>query len=367
MSAERGAAFLDDLAAQEMGLESGKVFRLLTAADLASLPPIPWRVRPVLPAEGIGALFGPPGSGKSFLALELLGAIAEGREWFGHRVRPCPVVYVGLEGEAGVAQRAQAYAAQHGVIPNRMRVIIQAFDTRDRLDRLALVRDVKQAGLAGGVLCLDTLNRAAPGLDENNSAEMGRVIDTIKELQAELGGLVLVVHHSGKDASRGLRGHSSLLAALDVVLEVSRDGDRREWRLHKAKDGEDGKAHPFRLEVVEVGTDDDGEPITSCVVVEEEEAGEAVRRAKVPTGGNQRIVWDELGELLRAAGSATPKEAPEGIPPGRPAIRLEDAVEKLRDRLACDPKRKTERTREAFTGLVNRGLIILREGWLWCA
>ena len=90
-------------------------FRLLTAAELALLPAMRWRVRGLLPAEGLAAIYGPSGGGKSFLVLDLLGAIAEGRAWFGYEVPTgCPCVYIGLEGEHGVAQRVRAYAARHG-------------------------------------------------------------------------------------------------------------------------------------------------------------------------------------------------------------------------------------------------------------
>ena len=361
----------DGLAAVAALLEQAKLppqrFRLLTAADLASLPALRWLVRGVLPETGIGAFFGPSGSGKSFLALDLLGAIAEGRPWFDCRAKAAPVVYVALEGEAGIKQRADAFTERHGAIPGRMRFLLSGLDIRDTTDRAELVASIKAAGWAGGVLCIDTLNRAAPGMDENDSADMGQVIDALKALQAELGGLVLAVHHAGKDSSKGLRGHSSLLAALDVVLEVTRDGDRREWKLFKAKDGEDGTAHPFRLDVVEIGFDEDGELMTSCVVEPEETPEQAFRKALPPKAGNQRIVWDGLGDLLRKAGDVPPKDAPAGIPPGRPAVRLEDAVEHLRGMLICEPKRQTERTRTALQGLVARGLLVHLGGWLWCA
>lgn len=356
-------------------LESAKAapqrFQLLTPAELATLPPVRWLVRGVLPEEGIAAIYGPPGSGKSFLVLDALAHIAGGREWFGCRVNAAPVVYLGLEGEAGIAQHIQAWQSHNGPLPQAFRAILSALDIRKPADRAELANAIKGAGMAGGVLAVDTLNRAAPGADENSSAEMGEIVQSAKAFQAELGGLLLLVHHSGKDASRGLRGHSSLLAALDASIEVTRDGDRREWRIGKAKDGEDGKAHPFRLSVVELGTDDEGEEVTSCVCLPDEAPADSVRRAKVPTGGNQRIVWDALGELLLEEGKRTggrkPDDAPEEVPFGRPCLRLDDAIAKCRDRLTVESDRKTERTRQAITGLITRGLIVCREGWLWCA
>ncbi|BAL24014.1 AAA family ATPase [Azoarcus sp. KH32C] len=336
-------------------------FELLTPADLASLPPVRWRVRGVLPAEGIAALYGPSGSGKSFLTLDLLAAVASGRPWFGCRVKPAPVLYAALEGEAGIAQRIQAHQTKYGPLPAGFRFLLQPLDIRKEGDRADLATAAHAAGCVGGVLVIDTLNRAAPGADENDSASMGEIIGGAKALQAELGGLVLLVHHTGKDAARGLRGHSSLHAALDAAIEVSRNDDRREWRTSKSKDGNDDQGNPFRLEVVELGEDDDGEPVSSCVVMPEEPAGDAVRRVNLPSGGNQRIILDGLRELLRDS----KRFGMAGAPPTRPCLELEEAIAKTRDRLAVEPDRKTERTRAAIVGLVNRRAVELREGWLW--
>lgn len=341
--------------------EQPQRFRLLTPAELSALPPVRWRVRGVLPVEGIGALFGPSGSGKSFLALDMLAAVAAGRPWFGCRVKAAPVLYVALEGEAGISQRIQAHQEKHGPLAAGFRFMLQPLDIRKAADRADLVSAARAAGYSGGVLALDTLNRAAPGADENDSAAMGEIIAATKALQAELGGLVLLVHHTGKDASKGLRGHSSLHAALDAAIEVSRTDDRREWTTAKSKDGNDDQGNPFRLEVVEIGADEDGDEITSCVVAQEERAADAVGRVKLPTGGNQRIILDALRDLLKESrhfGEA-------GGPPGRPCVELEEAIDKTRDRLACDPDQKRYRAQLAITGLVNRGCIVLREGWLW--
>lgn len=339
-------------------------FRLMTAEELAALPAVRWRVRGVLPAEGLVAVFGPPGSGKSFLTLDLLGAVAEGRDWFGRRTSPAPVTYCALEGEAGISQRVQAYRSHYGQAPAGMRFIAQPFALLELGDVAELAEAIRAAGGAGGIVAIDTLNRASPGADENDSRDMGRIIEGAKVLQAALGGLVLLVHHSGKDAAKGLRGHSSLLAALDAAVEVTRDGDRREWRASKSKDGPDGEAHPFRLDVVELGTDADGEPVSSCVV-EPEAAGAS--RPTAPAGGNQRIAWDRIGALLREAGDGRPEGAPAELPAGRPVVTLEAAVEAVADRLVCDPKRRRERATAAINGLCSRGILCHVGGWLWCA
>lgn len=340
--------------------EPAQRFRLMTAAELLALPPVRWRIRDVLPTEGIGAVYGPPGSGKTFLALNMLAAIAAGRQWFGYRVKPAPVLYIALEGGHGIAGRVKAHQAQHG-LSDRMRFVATALDLRTPGDRAEIVKSAKAAGMVDGIVCIDTLAASAPGMDENSSADMGEAVAALKAIQAELGGLVLVVHHTGKDPTKGLRGHSSLLGALDAAIEVTRDADRRSWKTAKAKDAADGDDHPFRLEVVQIAEDEDGEAVTSCVVAPEERTGDAVRRAAAPTGANQRLALAAVNSALKDARNFGQGAAP----PGRPCIALEAAIEAAATALPCDPKRRRERAETAVTALVARGNLKHQEGWLW--
>ena len=148
-------------------------------------------VRGVLPAEGIAALYGASASGKSFLALDLAAAVADGSEWFDCKVRQANVCYVALEGEAGFSQRVKAWQLHHGKdLPDGLKFIIQPLD----LLTAGYVDDIARAVIAsranGGLLNIDTLNRAANGADENSSQDMGAIIAACKELQSRLGGVV---------------------------------------------------------------------------------------------------------------------------------------------------------------------------------
>lgn len=336
-------------------------YGLLTVADLSGMPHSKYRVKNVLPREGVAVKYGPPGSGKSFLVLDLAFAISDGAEWCGYRVEQCDVLYVCLEGQAGLPQRIQAYREYHGLESGqRIRFITAQFSLLYRDDVDALVSTVKDAGIRDGVVIIDTLSAASVGADENSSVDMGRILDAVKRIGEECGGLVILVHHSGKDATRGLRGHSSLLAASDAVIEVRREDDRRSWRLAKSKDGIDGKEHAFRLSSVELGTDDDGDPITSCIIKPEERT-DSVRRVKLPKGGNQKVVYDVAGELLRASKDS----GKGGAPYGRPCVCVDELIEACRGRLAVENDRVPERVRIAVTGLVNASCLILREGWIY--
>lgn len=331
-------------------------YKLLGADELRDLPPLAWRVRGVLPAVGLAALYGPSASGKSFLAFDMAAAIAEGQRWFDCRVEAAPVVYAALEGEAGFKLRAQAWEVSRGrALPDGLRMMLQPFKLTDGQDVLDLAAVVP----AGAVVVVDTLNRAAPTADENSSRDMGEILEAAKTLQTLTRGLVLLVHHTGKNAAAGLRGHSSLFAAMDAAIEVSRDGDRREWKVAKSKDGIDGEARPFKLKVETLGVEETGEAITSCVVLRDT-AAQDVRAVKLPQGGNQRVVLDALRPLFKDGTTGKP-----GAPPLRPCIELETAITAAASKLTCPTDKRTSRTREAITGLVARGVLGCNEGWLW--
>lgn len=341
-------------------------YELLSDADLCKLPALQWRIKKVLPEKGLVAVFGASGSGKSFAVIDMSQKMAAGHEWFGYKSKPCNVVYCALEGEGGIAGRVAAYRIRHGATAQNIRYLVQSFSLLERGDITELAQAIQAAGGGAKVVILDTLNRAAPGADENDSKSMGQIIAAAKELQTHIGGLVILVHHTGKDASKGLRGHSSLHAALDAAIEVRRDGDRWEWVIAKSKDGEDGASHPFKLDVVELRTDEDGEPITSCVIHPLEKSAKTFRHPLPPKSGNQRIVWDTLGEIFRKAGNVKPEGAPDTLSQGRPCITLDAAIEQTRTRLVCDPKRQTERAQAAIRELVDRGILCHEAGFIWC-
>lgn len=347
---------------RDVGNSPTSRFPMRTADELANAPPMKWLVRGVLPLEGLASLFGRSGSGKSFLVLDMAAAIAAGNaEWFGHRVLQCPVTYCALEGEAGMGKRVKAWAKHHAMpLPDGLRFMTAPFDLLDGAGVAELARSIESAGGANGMVVLDTLNRAAPGADENSSVDMGKIIAAAKRLRNLLGGLVLLVHHTGKDATKGLRGHSSLHAALDGAVEVNTTDSRREWIVAKSKDDETGAAHPFYLLVVDLGSDDCGDPVTSCVVAPDESV-QVVKRAKLPSGGNQKIAFDAVTEALRD--SFEPGTG--GAPEDRACIRLDQAVALVAERMLCDQKHKKQRAIEALNGLVVKKILGSKSDWLW--
>lgn len=247
-----------------------------------------WLVKNVIPNSGVGTIFGDSGTFKSFVALDLMAAIATGRErWFGYRVKCAPCIYVPFEGRGGIPKRVAAWRLATTmraissdpaapVFPINFGVttgiifITDPLNLRNPDDRNKLVESLTASGLEGGVLCIDTLAQAGHGIDENSSEGMGEMIAVFQELQRALGGVVLVIHHTGKDSARGMRGHSSLRGALDFAIECSKpEGAGRyeaQLRLDKVKDEEAGAIIPFTMQRVTLGEDDDGDHITSLVV-----------------------------------------------------------------------------------------------------
>lgn len=337
--------------------------RLLTPCELGALPAAQYRIKRVLPAVGVAAIFGPPKSGKSFLVMDMAGAIVEGRPWFGYRTRPCSVVYVGLEGEAGLAQRWQAYRLVHGDDrQSPLHFAVTPLSLLDNGDMGDLAAAILAAGGTDGIVIIDTLNAATPGADENSSQDMGRIIAGAKRLQREVGGLVLLIHHAGKTAGKGLRGHSSLEGALDAVIEVDRRDDTRTWCVTRSKDGPESDPTPFRLDVVELGTDGDGDAITSCVVEPLERVeGQRDTRPKKPTGANQQAALKALGPILRASSDYGKGTAPEF----RPCVSWEAAMSAVAPAIPADKDRQRERANLALRGLIQGGHLGFHDGWVW--
>jgi AAA domain len=154
---------------------------------------------------------------------------------------------------------------------------------------------------------IDTLNRSLDG-SENDDKDMTAYIRAADAIREAFGCLVIIVHHCGVEATRP-RGHTSLTGAVDAQIAVKRDpAGNIAAEVQWMKDGPEGEVIVSRLEQVEVGTDADGEPITSCVVVEAEAVPTAVKPSKWPKSALYkalRIVLDGA-PLIRPFGSDGP-------------------------------------------------------------
>ena len=335
-------------------------YRLLSPADVMSLPHLEWRLKHIFPAAGLAAIYGPSGSGKSFLACDLAAAIASGREWFGVKTYPAPVVYVMLEGEGGIRNRVVALEKAHGALPDTFKVVIQPFQFTEAQD----VTDLASVIPSGAVVFVDTLNRAAPTSDENSSKEMGVILQAAKDLQGMTAGLVVVVHHTGKDSAKGMRGHSSLYAALDGAIEVERSMVSRSWSVAKTKDGSEGNRRNFKLEVQIVGRDADGEDITSCSVAPD---SASLFVNPEPKGAAQK-------SALKAIKMTLSQQASRGIagcPAGSACMKVDGAIATVASGLTTTkPNKRTHEAKRLVTALIAAGFLGSgidsgEEAWCW--
>jgi RecA-family ATPase len=246
---------------------------------------IPWIIKGLLPQAEIGFLYGASGSGKTFLALDLAANVARGIDWRGQKTTAVPVVYIAAEAGEGIKKRMAAYDKEFGADGARPRIMAGAPNLLSPDDAEKIITSTNLRGGAGLVI-VDTMAASHTG-DENSSKDMSMFVSLCKDISAKTGAMVLIVHHTGKDTLRGVRGHSSLYAAADVVLEVFKNEGEKKACLTvvKQKDGETGTEYGFSLSTVEVGVDAEGEAITTCVVHVEKDAPQRKTKEKAVTPG----------------------------------------------------------------------------------
>jgi hypothetical protein len=282
----------------------GGRFRILSVVDIPEAITSDYLVKGIIAPGAFSVIYGEPGSAKTFAALHIAYRLSMDRMIFGRRVHAAPVLYVCLEGERGFQRRVAACVQRWGASGC-------FFYTTERADLFGGLGDTE--GIIAAVnevgaklVVVDTLARAMGAGSENESADMGRVIAAFDVIRCETGAHVMVIHHSGKDSSRGMRGHSSLLAAADTMFELKRsEAGPRTLRIAKSKDGIDGEEFPFELDVRELGLDDDGDPITSCVIREMEADPNAARKViRLPPAAKAAL--DHLNRCLCDLGKPAP-------------------------------------------------------------
>lgn len=252
-------------------------FHIRSAAAFMELKKsISWLIKGFLPRATLGVLYGESGSGKSFVALDLCAALRRGTDWNGLRCPrvPCRILYVAAEGVHGFSNRLTAYLHE---VPYGEAVRETAFAEgldviSDVAPNLLNPESVKHLMLSietmGGydLIVMDTFAQVTPGGNENSGEDMGLALGHCKRLSQTSGAMVLLIHHSGKDLSKGARGWSGIHAAADVVYEVTHLGDDRFIEEIKQKDSISGRKFGFKLKPVVLGKDEDGDEVSSCVV-----------------------------------------------------------------------------------------------------
>ena len=275
-----------------------------------------YRIKGILPNFGLCIMWGPPKCGKSFLVFDMSMHVALGWKYRDRKVRQGSVVYCALEGCAPFKNRIEAFRQRHLVEQGNLfkhigKVPFHLMASPMTLvaDHLALIESIRVENPSPNIVVIDTLNCSLAG-SESDDEDMGAYIKAADAIRDAFNCLVVIVHHCGHEGTRP-RGHSSLMGALDAQLAVKRlEDDSIVATVELMKDGAQGDEWTSRLAVVDLGLDDDGDMITSCVV-------EAVEGASAPPWhkmltGSAKIALEALVEALVEYG--TPRQGSDHVP-----------------------------------------------------
>jgi hypothetical protein len=284
-------------------------FRLKAFSEIMLSTALNYLVKGILPAIGLVVVWGPPKCGKSFWTFDVVMHVAIGRTYRGRKVQQGTVVYLALEGGSGFAGRVTAWRKRH-LADRPQPVPFYLLDVPVDLvaDHKALIDDIRaQVVGSPAVVVIDTLNRAIAG-DENKSDDMAKFIRAADAIRMAFGCLVIIVHHCGVVGTRP-RGHTSLSGADDAQIAVERDKDGNiVAKVEHMKDAEAGTVIASKLEKVELGTDDDGDPQSSCIIVPAEGGAAGAKLSKV-----NRFAFELLVKLIKSEKDSVPAPAEAGL------------------------------------------------------
>ncbi len=242
----------------------------LVRFDQIQLPTDPaYLVKGLIPREGLCIVWGPPKCGTSFWIYDVTMHVACGWEYRGRKVNHGSVVYVACEGERGLGARTEAYRQKMATAEADFYLLTTRLDLVGEHE--TLIADIAAQVDRPVAVVIDTLNRSLRG-SESRDEDMSDYLSAADAIREAFACTVLIIHHCGIEGSRP-RGHTSLTGACDAQIAVKKGHDGTvTCTVEYMKDGPEGDEINSKLEPVEVGTDDDGDAITSCVVVEAEPA-----------------------------------------------------------------------------------------------
>lgn len=312
-------------------------------------------------------IFGNPKAGKTFLALDLAFHVAAGWDWRGHRVRGRGhVLYLAGEGGRGIERRIAAI--QHAA-PELAKAASEHFfllpvgvDFCGEGDARHLIEAIE--GREWRLIVIDTLARAMGAGDENTAKDMGAFIRNVDHLREQTGAHAMMIHHSGKDIARGARGSNSLDAAVDTVIKIVSDEGIRTAETVLQREMEAGATFTYTLRGVEIGRDQDGDPVTSAVIEAADPPEEAPDRKGL--GKNQRIALEALQQWAADHGRPCPSGTGWPEPGSRQIVERDGFLGFLAGKMTNDEAKDRRKSAEtAVKGLIGRGLVQTNQGHLW--
>lgn len=277
-------------------------FHFIRAADIEVTQP-EWLIRGLLERDALALVFGDPGCGKSFLAVDWACSVATGREYAGHKVRHGPVLYLAGEGRNGIARRLEAWTIRSGESLEDAPLYLSSgpaalCDLQSAAEVQAAVAELAEAEGSPALVVVDTLARNFGPGDENSTHDMSVAIQAMDALRSTHRCTVLLVHHTGHADKTRARGAMALKGALDAEYRLER-GEDGVTRLDatKMKDAPEPPPLAFKLRTVELGfEDDDGDPVTSAVLDPVEHTAPP-KKGSAGRGRNQTKALAILSEL----------------------------------------------------------------------
>jgi AAA domain len=269
-----------------------------------------WLVKRILPRQGIVAVYGASQSFKSFLVAHLAMYVALGWDWAGRRVEQSAAVYIAAEGAAGLRKRKVGFELTHAErLPDKVPFFLISASPNlgtEQGDLAALISAVETAKVVPGLIIIDTLAQSIGAGDEND-AGMIQFVANATALANHFRACVVVVHHVGLSADKRMRRHSSLLGGVDAqILAERKEGALSTTiTLQKLKDEASNLKLTAHLTRVVVGTDEDGEAVSTLIIerIEDGDGGEpasGVKPAPVPPA--RRLLMDMARTAILEAG-----------------------------------------------------------------
>jgi len=244
-------------------------FKLYSWAELERLPKRTALVKGLLDKTALSLVYGESNSGKTFFVLDLCLHLVLGRHWLEHKTHQGSIVYIACEGGLGLKERLDAFKIHYKLtnyapfylIPTSVNLCGDESDVDEIIREISAIENVQ-------MVIVDTLSRAMAGGNENSSEDMTAFIKNCDKIPETLSSHVMIIHHAGKDSTKGARGHSALRAAVDTEIEIKKLSECNivTAEVLKQRDGKTGQKFCFQLTSVKIGIDEDGEPQYSCVL-----------------------------------------------------------------------------------------------------
>lgn len=285
---------------------SAEALPILTDTEAEALPALTGILGDVLFDESVSFLYGPSGRWKSFLALDWALSIATGRAWMGKPVVEGDVLYVCAEGARGIGKRITAWKMAHGVRgTTRLRILPVAIDLANTAQVAALPRRLEALEIMPRLIVFDTLAASNSG-DEKEAVNANLITASARQIiRAHPGCCVLIVHHTGYDATH-MRGSTAFFSNVETVIRIEGgDANRRiepgepiRVVSDKPKDGEPFADITLTAER-QSWADETGAPHSSLTLVAcDAEVARAARRTQTLTPARRQALT-----ALEAAGA----------------------------------------------------------------